>query len=132
MSNRTDIDDSNGVFEFEGNLAGDDFATCIEIVYDSDDDSYYSDCGFDNEYGGCGVYSSSSLDDDDDSHDVDDSHDLEDNWSDITFEPGQYDGDDYDGHVMDYVDTDADDDDDDDNATPAGFHYFTPKQVLPT
>ena len=62
LSNRSNIDDSDGVFEFDGVLADDEFASCVEIVADSDDDSYYSDCGFENEMGGGGIYSSSESD----------------------------------------------------------------------
>ena len=60
LSNRSEIDSSSGVFEFDGILAADEFATCVEIAPDSDDDSYYSDFALEYELGGGGVYSSSS------------------------------------------------------------------------
>jgi hypothetical protein len=132
LSNRSEIDSSSGVFEFDGILAADEFATCVEIAPDSDDDSYYSDFALEYELGGGGVYSSSSSDnddDDDDNDDDDDADDDEDDWSDITFQPSQADDNDDNDDVMDYVDADADDDDDDDDATPTGFHYFTPNHV---
>ena len=37
LSNRSNIDDSDGVFEFDGVLADDEFASCVEIVADSDE-----------------------------------------------------------------------------------------------
>jgi hypothetical protein len=110
------------VFEFDGVLADDEFASCVEIVADSDDYSYYSDCGFENEMGGGGIYSSSDDDDDSD--------DSVDDLSDITYEPSEEnDDDDDDDDVMDFVDADVDEGEDDDDATPDGFQYFTPKHV---
>ena len=124
LSNRSSIDDSDGVFQFDGVLADDEFATCVEIIADPDDDSYYSDCGYENEMGGGGTYSSSDDDDDSD--------DSVDDLSDITYKPSEEnDYDDDDDDVMDFVDVDVDEDEDedDDDATPDGFHYFTPKHV---
>ena len=100
LSKRSSIDDSNGVFEFNGIVADDQLAVCPEISPDSDDDSYYSDYAYDREYGSGGVLSSSSDEDDN-------SDDLDDDISDSTFNPS---GEEDDDNVMDYVDRDSDED----------------------
>ena len=52
LSRRSNVDDDNGVFEFDNILGDAEIATCTEIVPEPDDDSYYSDYAYDCEYGG--------------------------------------------------------------------------------
>jgi len=123
LSRRSNVvDDDNGVFEFDDILGDAEIATCIEIVPQPDDDSYYSDYAYDCEYGG-NENSPSSSDDDNDNNNDDGS---DDDMSDSTFDPSSEDEDDED-NVMDYVDTDGDESNEDDNDTT--YPYFTPKQV---
>lgn len=123
LSRRSNVvDDDNGVFEFDDILGDAEIATCIEIVPQPDDDSYYSDYAYDCEYGG-NENSPSSSDDDNDNNNDDDS---DDDMSDSTFDPSSEDEDDED-NVMDYVDTDGDESNEDDDDTT--YPYFTPKQV---
>ena len=98
LSRRSNVNDDNGVFEFDDILGAVEIATCTEIVSEPDDDSYYSDYAYDCEYEGNNDLSSSS-----DESDNGDSSD--DDMSDATFDLSS-DEDDED-NVMDYVDTDG-------------------------
>lgn len=71
LSRRSNVDDDNGVFEFDDILGDAEIATCTEIVPEPDDDSYYSDYAYDCEYEGNNDLSSSSSNenDNDDSSD---------------------------------------------------------------
>ena len=66
LSRRSNVDDDNGVFEFDDILGDAEIATCTEIVPEPDDDSYYSDYAYDCEYEGNNDLSSSSDENDND------------------------------------------------------------------
>ena len=120
LSRRSNIDDKNGVFEFDDILGDIEIATCTEIVPEADDDSYYSDYAYDCEYGGS---DDSSVSSDDNADDDDDGSDM----SDSTFEPHTEEEDEE--NVMDYIDSDGDDSHEDDDYDDTTYPYFTPKQV---
>ena len=112
LFSRRSSDESNGVFDFDNVVEDENVELCFAAEPDSDDDSYYSDCGYEREESRQANLLNEDVDADDDD-------------SDMSFIPSE--GDEYDGDELDEYDMDGEDDDDDEDVdnTP----YFTPKQV---
>jgi len=82
LFSRRSSDESNGVFDFDNVVEDENVELCFAAEPDSDDDSYYSDCGYEREES----RQANLLDEDVDADDDD---------SDMSFIPSE--GDEYDG-----------------------------------
>jgi len=100
LFSRRSSDESNGVFDFDNVVEDENAKLCFAAEPDSDDDSYYSDCGYE-----CEESRQANL--------LDEDVDADDDDSNMSFIPSE--GDEYDGDELDEYDMDGEDNDDKDN-----------------